>query len=179
MKTNATIQLLTFTMSGETYALEVTSTREVLEYSEITPIPRTPAWIRGILNLRGSVIPVLDLKQKLGMGATEKSRDACILILELLLDGEQTVVGVMADSVKEVFEIDTSTLEPPPRFGAKISTDYLHGVGRRDGRLFILLDVQRIFTSSELVLADEVASNSTPPPPNPSAPNNQAEATAT
>jgi purine-binding chemotaxis protein CheW len=155
MSTSATHQLLTFTLNGETYALEVASTREVLEYSDITPIPRTPSWIRGVLNLRGSVIPVLDLKEKLGMGTTEKSRDACILILEITLEDELTVVGIMADSVKEVFEMEDAKLEPPPRFGAEISTDYLRGVGRRDGQLFILLDVQRIFAASELVEADE------------------------
>jgi purine-binding chemotaxis protein CheW len=157
MSTVASYQLLTFTMSEETYALEVASTREVLEYSRITPIPRTPKWIRGVLNLRGAIIPVLDLKQKLQMGTTENSRDACVLILELLLDGEPTVVGILADSVKEVFEIDAKEIEPPPRFGAKISTEYLRGVGRRNEALFILLDVQRIFAASDLSLAEQTA----------------------
>ena len=116
-----------------------------------------PTWIRGVLNLRGTVIPVLDLKQKLGMGPTEPSRDSCILILELALDGEQTIVGVLADSVKEVFEVESGQIEPPPRFGAKISTEYLRGVGRRNDTLFVLLDVQRIFAANELSLADETA----------------------
>jgi len=170
MSTRASYQLLTFTMGAETYALEVTSTREVLEYTDITPVPCTPSWIRGVLNLRGSVIPVLDLKEKLGMGITEKSRDACILMLELMLEDELTVVGVMADSVKEVFEIEVTQLEPPPRFGSKISTEYLRGVGRRDGHLFILLDVKRIFATSELVKVDEAvaeaAASGTPQPTN-------------
>lgn len=151
-------QLLTFTMGTETYALEVTSTREVLEYTDITPVPRTPSWIRGVINLRGSVIPVLDLKEKLEMGVTEKSRDACVLILELMIEDEVTVVGVLADSVKEVFEVEISQLEPPPSFGAKISTKYLRAIGRRDGHLFILLDVQRIFAASDLIQVDEAAS---------------------
>jgi purine-binding chemotaxis protein CheW len=156
MSANASYQLLTFTMDTETYALEVTSAREVLEYTDITPVPHTPSWIRGVLNLRGNVIPVLDLKEKLGMGITEKSRDACIIILELVLEDEPTVVGIMADSVKEVFEIELTQLEPPPRFGANISTEYLRGVGRRAEHMFILLDVQHIFAASELVRADEL-----------------------
>ena len=150
-------QLLTFTLGSEVYAMEVATTREVLEFTGLTPIPRMPGWIRGVLNLRGTVIPVLDLKQKLGMGRTEQSRDSCILILELSLDGEQTIVGILADSVREVFEVEHAQIEPPPRFGSQVSTEYLRGVGHRNGTLFILLDVQKIFAINELTLAEATA----------------------
>jgi purine-binding chemotaxis protein CheW len=150
-------QLLTFTLGSEVYAMEVTTTREVLEFTGLTPIPRVPSWIRGVLNLRGTVIPVLDLKQKLGMGRTEQSRDSCVLILELSLDGEQTIVGILADSVREVFEIEQAQIGPPPRFGSQISTEYLRGVGHRNDTLFILLDVQKIFAIHELTLAEATA----------------------
>ena len=147
------IQLLTFALASEIYAIDVGRTREVVEFTHITPIPKTPPWIRGVLNLRGSVIPVLDLKQKLAMGPTEQSRDACVLILEFPLDGERTLVGVLADSVREVLELDAIEIDPRPNFGARLSTDYIRGVGRRNGELFVVLDVERIFLVDELTLA--------------------------
>lgn len=147
------IQLLTFALASEIYAIDVGRTREVVEFTHITPIPKTPPWIRGVLNLRGSVVPVLDLKQKLAMGPTEQSRDACVLILEIALEGERTLVGVLADSVREVLELDATEIDPPPNFGARLSTDYIRGVGRRNGELFVVLDVERIFLVDELTLA--------------------------
>lgn len=148
--TTKQVQLLTFTLGREVYALDVGQTREVVDYLHVTPIPKTPAWIRGVFNLRGSVVPVLDLKQKLSMGATEKSRDACVLILEILLGSERTLVGVLADSVREVIELSTSEIEATPNFGSRVSTEYIRGVGRRNGELFVVLDVERIFADDEI-----------------------------
>lgn len=150
-------QYLTFTVGGEVYALEVSSTREVVDFTNITPIPKTPEWIRGVLNLRGNVIPVLDLKLRLGMGTTERTKDACILILELELDGESMVMGVLADSVQEVLEIEPAQIEPPPRFGAKVSTAYIRGMGRRAEGLFLILDIDRVFSTREVEMAADCA----------------------
>lgn len=155
--TNQSKQYLTFTLANEVYGLEVSSTREVVDYTVITPIPKTPDWIRGVLNLRGNVIPVLDLKLRLGMGTTERTKNACILILEIELDGESMVMGVLADSVQEVLEIETSQIEPPPRFGAKVSTAYIRGMGRRAEGLFIILDIDRVFSTREVELAADCA----------------------
>lgn len=153
MTTQASKQFLTFSLGGEVYALEVNRTREVVDFANITPIPKTPEWIRGVLNLRGNVIPVLDLKLRLGMGMTERTKVACILILELEIDGEAMVMGVLADSVQEVLEVDTAQIEPPPRFGAKVSTTYIRGMGRRAEGLFIILDIDRVFSNREVELA--------------------------
>jgi purine-binding chemotaxis protein CheW len=151
------VQLLTFTLANEIYAIDVISAREVLDFAHITPIPKTPPWIRGVLNLRGNVVPVLDMKHKLGMGPTQHSRDVCVLILEIDLDGEKTLVGVLADSVREVIEVNTSQIDAPPNFGGRVSTEYILGVGRRNDRLFVLLDVAKIFVTSEIEMAQLAA----------------------
>lgn len=157
------VQLLTFTLASETYATHVESAREVLEFTQVTPLPKAPPWIRGVLNLRGSVIPVLDMKQKLGMGPTESTRDTCVLILEIAFEDEVTQVGMLADSVQEVIEIDTSELDPPPKFGSRVSTEYVRGVGRRNDRLFILLDIAKIFAEDEIETAQDLSSSTSEP----------------
>lgn len=159
--TTKRVQLLTFTLGQELYALNVGQTREVVDYFHVTPIPKTPAWIRGVFNLRGNVVPVLDLKQKLEMGRTEKSRDACVLILEIILGGEQTLVGMLADSVREVLEISASEIEATPNFGTRVSTEYIRGVGRRNDELFLVLDVERIFADDEIEALRESTEQST------------------
>jgi purine-binding chemotaxis protein CheW len=161
-----TIQLLTFTLAGEVYALDVTVAREVVEFTHVTPIPKTPEWIRGVLNLRGAVVPVLDLKLKLGMEATARTKTTCILILEIDLDGEQTVVGVLADAVREVIEVEQSDIEPPPRFGARVSIKYVRGMGRHNNALFVLLDVSKVFASADFELAQQMADASPVDPSN-------------
>ncbi len=152
-----TTQYLTFSLGGEIYALEVSCTREVVPYVGITPLPQTPEWIRGVINLRGSVIPVLDIKLKLGIGLTERTKQACILILEVVVDGEITVVGMLADGMREVLDVDLSEIEPPPRFGTRLSTSFIRGMGRRDEGLFIILDIEKVFRGKELELLQGVA----------------------
>ncbi len=152
-------QFLTFVLGGEVYAVDVAATREVVDFCSITPLPQTPDWIRGVLNLRGNVIPVLDLKQRLGMGITERTKNACILILELMLGGEPLVMGILADAVREVLEIDQSQIDPPPRLGTNVSTAYIRGMGRRPDGFFIILDVDRVFASSDIALASDSASS--------------------
>lgn len=151
-----TNQFLTFKLGPEVYALDVGNAREILEYGSVTRIPKTPEWIRGVINLRGAVVPVMDLKRKFGMGATERTTAACIIILEVPGDGDLTVMGVLADSVQEVFELDPKQIEPPPKFGARVSTEYLRGMGRRGDTLFIVLDPERVFSDSELQSALDV-----------------------
>lgn len=157
-----TNQYLTFKLGPEVYALDVGNAREILEYGAITRIPKTPEWIRGVLNLRGAVVPVIDLKLKFGMGATERTTAACVIILEVPGDGDVTVMGVLADSVQEVFELDPKQIEPPPKFGSRVSTDYLRGMGRRGDNLFIVLDPERVFSDSELSTALDVAESPDP-----------------
>jgi purine-binding chemotaxis protein CheW len=154
VKTN---QYLTFRLGGEVYALDVGNAREIVEKTAITAIPKTPPWVRGVINLRGSVVPVLDLKLKLNMGATENTLSTCVIIVEFLLEGELAVVGILADSVVEVFDLGTAKIEPPPKFGTRLSTEYIRGVGRRGEQLYIVLDADRIFSDVEFEEAQSLA----------------------
>lgn len=146
-KTN---QYLTFKLGAEVYAFDVGNAREILECSSITQIPKTPSWIRGVINLRGNVVPVLDMKLKFEMGKTEQTVNTCVIVVESMLEGEKFVVGILADSVQEVFELDAAHIEPPPKFGARIATKYIRGMGRRGSQLFIILDADRIFSGDDM-----------------------------
>jgi len=143
-------QSLTFTLGRELFALDIASVREVLELVNITRVPRTPEYIRGVINLRGRAVPVVDLKLKFGMGATERTVNTCIIIVEVCLDGEDTVLGALADSVQEVYEMETSQIEPPPRMGTPIRSDFIRGMGKTGEQFIIILDINKVFTSMEL-----------------------------
>jgi purine-binding chemotaxis protein CheW len=144
------VQCLTFTLASETYALEVGHVREVLEMSTITPLPRTPEYMRGVINVRGSVVPVVDLRLKLGMAKTEKSINTCIVVLDVPRAGETVTVGALVDSVQEVVEFDSAKIEPPPKLGMAVQTRFLKGIGKRDERFVIVLDIGSIFEAGDL-----------------------------
>jgi purine-binding chemotaxis protein CheW len=132
---------VTFRLGTETYAFDVQSAREILDLVPITPIPDTPAWVRGVFNLRGNVIPVFDLKQRFGLGATQSTSDTRILILDFDWDGDFHLLGVLADSVCEVLELDPATIEPPPLLGCSFA-DCIQGIGRVNDVLLVLLCIQ-------------------------------------
>ncbi len=157
IKTN---QYLSFRLGAESYAIDVANAREIVECCGISQIPDMPDWIRGVINLRGSVLPVLDLKQKFGMGLTEQTKHTCIIVVEIVLEGDPFIIGVLADAVQEVFELAPSEIEPPPRFGTRISTAYLRGVSRRNERFYIILDADRIFTSGDLAHTEQAIDES-------------------
>jgi purine-binding chemotaxis protein CheW len=142
---------LTFGLGDETFALDVANVREVLDLSDITKVPRTPDFMRGVINLRGRVVPVVDMRTKFGLPAGEDTVDTCIIVAEVDLDGETTVIGALADSVREVFQISDDDIEPPPSIGMQMSTDFIHGMGKQDDEFVIILDVNRIFTGDELL----------------------------
>lgn len=143
-------QYLTFTLERELFALDIGSVREVLELVNITRVPRTPDYIRGVINLRGRAVPVVDLKLKFGMGATERTVNTCIIIVEVSLDGESTVLGALADSVQEVYEMESAQIEPTPRMGTPIKADFIRGMGKSGEQFIIILDINKVFTSLEL-----------------------------
>lgn len=143
-------QYLTFTLDGERFALEISRVREVLEFRGATKVPRTPGFMRGVINLRGNVVPVVDLKAKFGMGVTETAVDTCVVIVEVEIDGETTVLGALADSVQEVIELDPAQVEPPPRMGARLDTAFIRGMGKLGEEFLILLDIDRVFSAEEL-----------------------------
>lgn len=143
-------QYLTFTLDEEVFALEIARVREVLEFAGVTRVPRTPEFMRGVINLRGQVVPVVDLKRKFGVGRTEQTIDTCVVIMEVEVDGEPTLLGALADSVQEVVELDAGSVEPPPRMGSRLRIDFIRGMGKRDEQFLILLDVDRVFSAEEL-----------------------------
>ena len=143
-------QYLTFILERELFALDIVSVREVLELVNITRVPRTPDYIRGVINLRGRAVPVVDLKLKFGMGTTRRTVNTCIIIVEVLLDGEATVLGALADSVQEVYEMEASLIETAPRMGTPIKSEFIRGMGKTGERFIIILDINRVFTSMEL-----------------------------
>ncbi len=146
-KTN---QYLTFTVSEEVYALNVLNVREVLEFSQISKVPRMPNFMRGIINLRGSIVPVIDLKLKFGMGQTEKTIDTSIIVCEMVLEEETIVMGLLTDSVREVIDLDENEIEPTPYVGAKIDTAFILGMGKKDDEFLIILNMEKILTANEL-----------------------------
>jgi purine-binding chemotaxis protein CheW len=143
-------QYLTFKLDDEIFALDISKVREVLDYTTVTKVPNTPAFMRGVINVRGSVIPVVDVKLKFGMAITEKSVNTCIIILEVVVDGETLVVGALADSVEEVIDLDSGHIEPAPRIGTRLRTDFIKGMGKQNERFIILLDMDKVFSSDEL-----------------------------
>jgi len=152
----ATMQYLTFKLGEESFAVDVIKAQEVLDYVAPTRVPQTPRFMLGVINLRGSVVPVIDLRQKFGLPVAEKSRDTCIIVMELMVDGEKTVVGALVDSVQEVLDLAEDQLEPPPRIGTKLKTEFIKGMGNRNESFLIVLDIDRVFSTDELTLFSDV-----------------------
>ena len=150
-------QYLTFTLGGEVYALDIVKVREVLDFTTLTRVPRMPEFLRGVINLRGSVVPVVDLRLKFGMPMTEKKVDTCVIIAEVMVDGERTVLGALADSVREVIELDPASIAPAPRIGATLRTEFITGIGTHDGRFVTVLDIERVFEQGELATVTAAA----------------------
>ncbi len=145
-------QYLTFSLGDEVFALEIARVREVLEYSTVTALPRMPDFMRGVINLRGSVVPVVDLRVAFGMPRAEQTVNTCVIIVEMTVDGATIVIGAMADSVQEVIELDRSRVEPAPKIGANLCNRFIKGMGKHNGRFIIILDSDAVFTEEEAAL---------------------------
>ena len=145
-----TRQYLTFKLDEEIFAIDVAKVREVLDLTAITKIPRTPDFMRGVINLRGSVVPVVDLRLCFEMSKTNKTVNTCIVVVEVLLDGEPTVIGALADSVEEVLDLEPEQIEPAPRIGTHVRTDFIRGMGKRDTQFVMILDIDKVFSAEEL-----------------------------
>lgn len=147
-----TTQYLTFTLAEDIFAIDVTMAREILDVCDVTRVPQTPDYMLGVINLRGSVVPVIDMRLKFGMDHVERTRDSCIVVVEVDVDGESVVVGALADSVREVLDLEPSQIEPPPRIGTRLNTEFIKGMGNLDDRFVIILDINRVFSAEELAL---------------------------
>ncbi len=148
-------QYLTFRLGDEVFGLDVGKVREILDMTTITKIPRTPEFLRGVINLRGNVVPVVDMRLKFGLPTVEKTVDTCIVVTEVTLENETTVLGALVDSVQEVFELEPGQIEPAPRIGTRLRTEFIMGMGKRDGKFIMLLDVDKVFSCDELSLVQE------------------------
>lgn len=157
------MQYLTFRLGEEIYALDISKVREVLDFTTITKVPRTPEFMRGVINLRGSVVPVVDLRLKFGMTLTERTVNTCVIITEVSVDNDTTILGVLADSVQEVMDLDPSQIEPAPKIGTRLRTEFIKGMGKRDDAFVILLDIDRVFSSDELALTQSVERSAATP----------------
>ena len=144
------ITALTFMLDGEIFALDINFVMEVLEYIKITKVPRTPPYMLGVINLRGNVAAVVDLKMKFNMPPSEQTVDTCIIIVEVNIDGAKTIVGILADSVNEVFDFDTGGIKEAPRIGLDIDMDFIKGIARQKDDFVMILDINKIFSAEEI-----------------------------
>ena len=154
-------QYLTFTLGGEMFAVAILNVKEIIEYGTVTEIPMMPGFIRGVINLRGAVVPVIDLSCRFGGKSSQVARRTCIVIVELEQDDQKHDIGVMVDAVSEVLEIPRSDIEPPPSFGAKIRTDFISGMGKVGGKFVIILDVARVLSVEEIAMLSQIGESNT------------------
>ncbi len=154
-------QYMTFRLGDEVFAIGVSQVREVLEVGRITRVPTAPDYMRGVVNVRGKAIPVVDLRLRFGLPQSADTLHTRIVVMELNLDGEATVVGGVADSVHEVIELEPGQIEPPPRIAMRWRTDFIRGMGRRGEQFIIILDIDSVFSSEELALVEETGRQET------------------
>ncbi len=143
-------QYLSFHVAGEEYAIGVLQVKEIIEYDTLTEVPKTPPSVRGVINLRGSVVPVVDLAVKFGLPEISVTKRTCIVIVEVDLEGERMLMGVMVDGVSQVIEFQTGDIEEPPTFGTRVRVDYLLGMGKLGKKFVLILDINNVLSSEEL-----------------------------
>jgi purine-binding chemotaxis protein CheW len=153
-------QYLTFMLGGEVFAIGILTIKEIIEYNSLTEVPMMPPCIRGVINLRGAVVPVMDLSARFGKPATAVTKRTCIVIVEIEADGERQDVGVTVDAVNEVLEIPPADIEPAPSFGANISTDFIHGMGKLNGKFVIILNTDHVLSVDDVAALAHVRDTS-------------------
>lgn len=155
-------QYLTFRVGGETFAMAIAAIKEIIQYRDATDVPLMPAFMRGVINLRGRVVPVIDLCVRFGRGGTQATRRSCIVIVEVLHEGEPHDIGVMVDAVNAVLEIADADIEPAPSFGARLRADFISGMAKVGEQLAIVLDIDRVLSVDELSSLAAIAADSHP-----------------
>jgi purine-binding chemotaxis protein CheW len=143
-------QYLTFVLGGEVFAMGILAIKEIIEYADVTEVPMMPEYVRGVINLRGAVVPVIDLSVRFGKPSSPVTKRTCIVIIEVEARNERQVLGVVVDAVNAVLDIPGSEVEPPPAFGASIRTDFIRGMGKVNGKFVILLDVDHVLAADEM-----------------------------
>ena len=148
-------QFLTFTLGAEVFAMDIRTVREIIQYGPMTTVPLMPAFVRGVINLRGAVVPVIDLQARFGRPAAEVGKKTCIVIFDSVREGERVELGLMVDAVSEVIEIQAGNIEPPPSFGASVRRDFISGMGKVAERFVVILDPDRAFDVGEMAILCE------------------------
>lgn len=143
-------QYLTFMLGGEMFAIGILNIKEIIEYGSLTTVPMMPDFIRGVINLRGRVVPLIDLQARFGRQAAEPTKRTCNVIIEIDADGVKVDVGIVVDAVSEVLEIAAGDIEPAPSFGARIRTDFISGMGKVNGKFVIILNQDKVLSVDEM-----------------------------
>jgi len=144
-------QVLTFMLAGEAYGIGILSIKEIIGYTALTIVPMMPAFARGVINLRGAVVPVIDLLSRFGQPVSEVTKRTCIVIVEVQTQGERQDIGIVVDAVNEVLDIPASEIEPPPAFGSGIRADFIQGMGKVRGRFVVLLSLEHVLSIDDIL----------------------------
>ena len=144
-------QFLSFELGNEIFAIDIVKVREVIDFTALTRVPQTPQYMCGVINLRGGVVPVIDMRLKFAMAETEKTVNTCIIIAEVNVGQESTVLGAMVDSVHEVFDLSSEEIAPSPRIGTQLNTEFLKGMGMKDDEFVMILDIDKVFSEDEIM----------------------------
>jgi purine-binding chemotaxis protein CheW len=160
--TDTLISYLTFKLGDELFAANVGKVLEILEIPKITKVPRSPDFMRGVINLRGSVLPVIDTRTKFGLPATEDTVNTCIIVMKVAIEGQDITIGAIADGVQEVMEIDDAMVQPAPSIGARYKTEFIQGMLKRDEHFIMLLDIDMVFSTNEASILQEIITNREP-----------------
>jgi purine-binding chemotaxis protein CheW len=151
-----TQQYLTFFTAGEEYAFDLLKVKEIIEYTTVTAVPNTPPWICGVTNLRGSVVPVVDLAVKFGLPASTITKLSCIVVTEVQSGSDELTMGVLADSVSQVMDYSEDDIEDPPSFGTRVKVEYLLGMGPMGKKFCLILDIDKVLSTDELLAVTEI-----------------------
>lgn len=156
-------QFLTFLLAEESYAVSILRVREIIEYDTVTRVPNMPPSIRGVINLRGAVVPVVDLAVRFGLRDCQVTKRTCVIIVEVEVSGERLVIGLMADAVSQVIDLPPADIEPPPPFGTRVRVDFLEGLGKIGKKFVLILDLDRALSSTDLLSVADAQEAALPP----------------
>ncbi len=149
-------QYLTFVLGTETFAIGIMAIKEIIEYASLTEVPMMPAYVRGVINLRGAVVPVLDLPVRFGKASSAVTKRTCIVIIDVVLGSERHVLGLVVDAVNAVLDIPPADIEPPPAFGASIRTEFIRGMVKINSKFVIVIDVDHVLAADEVQALTEI-----------------------
>jgi len=152
-------QYLTFFLADEEYAINIQRVKEIIEYTTVTKVPKVPEWIRGVINLRGNVVPVVDLTVRFGLKERPVSKTTCIVIVEIKQDSERAVMGVIADAVNQVIDLAPKDIEEPPAFGTRVRLEYLFGMGKLGKKFALILNIDSVLSNTELLTVSTLQSS--------------------